>query len=74
MLDIFRGDAFGVLPLSIAINNLKFILGYISGRGIFNEISVATTTVNIEIAITHSCPNWLTSFMGSQSSSIERCG
>jgi hypothetical protein len=48
MLDIFRGDAFGVLPLSIAINNLKFIPGYISGRGIFNEISVATTTVSIE--------------------------
>jgi hypothetical protein len=48
MLDIFRGDAFGVVPLSIAINNLKFVPGYISGRGIFNEISIAQTAVVIE--------------------------
>ena len=48
MLDIFRGDAFGVVPLSLAINNLKFVPGFISSRGIFNEISVATTAVSIE--------------------------
>jgi len=48
MLDIFRGDAYGVVPLSIAINNLKFKPGFISSRGIFNEISVATTAVSIE--------------------------
>jgi hypothetical protein len=48
MLDIFRGDAFGTIPLSIAINNLKFVPGYIGSRGLFNEIAVATTTVAIE--------------------------
>jgi hypothetical protein len=48
MLDIFRGDAYGVVPLSIAINNLKFIPGFVSGRGIFNEISIAQTAVAIE--------------------------
>jgi hypothetical protein len=48
MLDIFRGDAFGVVPLYLAINNLKFVPGYISNRGIFTETSVATTVVSIE--------------------------
>jgi len=48
MLDIFRGDAFGVVPLSLAINNLKFKPGYVSSRGIFNETSVATTAIAIE--------------------------
>jgi hypothetical protein len=48
MLDIFRGDAFGVVPLSLAINKLIFIPGYISGRGLFNEISIPTTSVVIE--------------------------
>ena len=43
MLDIFRGDAFGVVPLSIAINNLKFVPGYVSSRGIFNETSIWAT-------------------------------
>jgi hypothetical protein len=48
MLDIFRGDAFGVVPLTIAINNLKFVPGYVSSRGIFTETSVATTAIAIE--------------------------
>ena len=48
MLDIFRGDAFGVVPLSIAINNLKFKPGFVSNRGIFTETSIATTVVSIE--------------------------
>jgi hypothetical protein len=48
MLDVFRGDAFGVVPLSLAINNLKFVPGYISSRGLFSEISVATTAIAIE--------------------------
>jgi hypothetical protein len=48
MLDIFRGDAFGVVPLSIAINNLKFVPGFISGKGIFGEIAIAQTAVAIE--------------------------
>jgi len=48
MLDIFRGDAFGVIPLTLAINNLKFVPGYVSGRGLFNESAIATTVVSIE--------------------------
>jgi hypothetical protein len=48
MLDIFRGDGFGVVPLSLAINKLIFIPGFISGRGLFSEISIAQTSVAIE--------------------------
>ena len=48
MLDIFRSDAFGVVPLSLAINNLKFVPGYVSSRGIFTESSIAVTAVVIE--------------------------
>lgn len=48
MLDIFRQDAFGVVPLTLAINNLKFIPGYISSRGLFSTSSTAATVVSIE--------------------------
>jgi len=48
MLDIFRTDAFGVIPLTIAINNLKFVPGYIGSTGIFSEQSIATTAFAIE--------------------------
>ena len=48
MLDIFRSDAFGTVPLTIAINNLKFVPGYLSNTGLFSESSVATTAVSIE--------------------------
>jgi len=48
MLDIFRSDAFGVVPLTLAINNLKFVPGWVSSRGIFNESSTASTSVSIE--------------------------
>jgi Phage major capsid protein E len=48
MLDIFRGDAFGVVPLTLAINNLKFVPGWVSSRGIFSTSSTATTVVSIE--------------------------
>ena len=48
MLDVFRGDAFGVVPLSLAINNLKFVPGYVSSRGLFSETSIAATAVAIE--------------------------
>jgi hypothetical protein len=48
MLDIFRGDAFGVVPLSMAINNLKFVPGFISSKGLFTTSSIAQTTVAIE--------------------------
>lgn len=48
MLDIFRGDAFGVVPLTLAINNLKFKPGYLSSTGLFTESSTASTVVAIE--------------------------
>lgn len=48
MLDIFRSDAFGVVPLSLAINNLKFVPGFISGRGLFTENGIVATMVMIE--------------------------
>jgi hypothetical protein len=48
MLDIFRGDAFGVVPLSLAINNLKFVPGFISGSGLFTETAIPTTAITIE--------------------------
>lgn len=48
MLDIFRGDAYGVVPLSLAINNLKFVPGFISSKGLFTETAISTTSVAIE--------------------------
>jgi hypothetical protein len=48
MLDIFRSDAYGVVPLTLAINNLKFVPGYVSSRGLFSETSTSTTAVSIE--------------------------
>ena len=48
MLDIFRSDAFGVVPLTLAINNLKFVPGYVSSSGVFAESSIATTAFVIE--------------------------
>jgi hypothetical protein len=48
MLDIFRGDGFGVVPLSIAINKMLFQPGYISSRGLFQSTSIAQTSVAIE--------------------------
>jgi hypothetical protein len=48
MLDIFRGDQFGVVPLTLAINNLKFVPGYVSAKGIFSTSSIATTLFAIE--------------------------
>jgi hypothetical protein len=48
MLDIFRSDAFQTVPLTLAINNLKFVPGYISSHGLFTESSIATTAFVIE--------------------------
>ena len=48
MLDIFRSDAFGVVPLTIAINNLKFVPGYLTSTGLFTESSTSATAVAIE--------------------------
>jgi len=48
MLDIFRSDAFGIVPLTQFINNLKFVPGFVSGSGLFGETSVSTTAIAIE--------------------------
>jgi hypothetical protein len=48
MLDIFSDDAFGVVPLTDAINKLKFVPSRINQLGIFSESSVSTTSVAIE--------------------------
>jgi hypothetical protein len=48
MLDIFRNNAFGVIPLTDAINNLEFVPGRIGQMGIFSTNSVATTAIGIE--------------------------
>lgn len=48
MLNIFDGDAFGLVPLTDAINKLKFVPGRIGAMGLFQETGVTTTTVAIE--------------------------
>lgn len=48
MLDVFNSDAFGVVPLTDAINKVKFVPGRIGEMGIFEESGIATTSVAIE--------------------------
>lgn len=48
MLDVFNQDAFGVVPLTDAINNVSFRPGRIGQLGLFEETGVATTSVAIE--------------------------
>ncbi|BEV44689.1 major capsid protein [Afipia carboxidovorans] len=48
MLDLFRNPAFGVVPLTDAINKLKFVPGRIGQMGIFRTRSVATTSILLE--------------------------
>ena len=48
MLDVFHTDAFGVVPLTDAINKIPFVPGRIGGMGLFSETGVATTSVAIE--------------------------
>lgn len=48
MLDVFNQDAFRVVPLTDAINNLKFVPGRIGQLGLFQESGVATTAVALE--------------------------
>lgn len=48
MLDIFKSDAFSVVSLTDAINKIKYVPGQISGLGLFQESSVATTSINLE--------------------------
>ncbi len=49
MLDIFKSNpAFGVIPLTDAINNVKFVPGRIGSMGLFSTSSIATTAIAIE--------------------------
>jgi hypothetical protein len=48
MLDIFDTDAFGVVSLTDAINNITFRPGRIGQMGLFQETGVNTTTIAIE--------------------------
>lgn len=48
MLEIFKNNAFGVVPLTDAINSLKYVPGRIGQLGLFMESGVAATSVMIE--------------------------
>lgn len=48
MLDVFNDDAFGVVPLTDAINKVKFVPGRIGQLGLFQETGASTTAVAIE--------------------------
>lgn len=48
MLDVFKGDAFGVLKLTDAINNIPFVPGRAGMLIPWNEEGVPTTTIAIE--------------------------
>ena len=48
MLDIFTGDAFSVVPLTMAIERLKYLPGRINQLGIFSETGISTTRAGIE--------------------------
>src|SRR5947209_1582015 len=48
MLDVFNGNAFGVVPLTDLINKLKSVPGRISSMGLFSTTSISTTSVAIE--------------------------
>ena len=48
MLDVFNDDAFGVVSLTDAVNKLKFVPGRIGELGLFQESSVATTSIVVE--------------------------
>src|SRR3954453_17873903 len=51
----------------------KSLAGETTFAAMFTD-NVATTTVNIEIATTTGCENWLTSFTGSHASAGFMCG
>ena len=48
MLDIFNSNAFGIVPLTDAINKMKFVPGRIGAMGLFSESGIATTSAAIE--------------------------
>lgn len=48
MLDIFKQDAFKVINLTTALNDLKFVPNRIGQMGLFQPSGITTTTVAIE--------------------------
>jgi Phage major capsid protein E len=48
MLDIFNQDAFTVISLTDAIQNIKFVPGRLGQLGYFNTTPVATTVIAVE--------------------------
>jgi len=48
MLDIFNGDAFSVVRMTQAINNIPHVPGRIGSLGLFSTDRVDTTTITIE--------------------------
>lgn len=48
MLDIFNDNAFGLVPLTDAINSVKFVPGRIGAMGLFQSTSISATSVAIE--------------------------
>jgi Phage major capsid protein E len=48
MLDIFNQDAFTIMALTDAIQNIKFVPGRLGQLGYFNTTPVAVTTIAIE--------------------------
>lgn len=49
-LDIFNGDAFGVINMTAAINRLPYTPSRIGAMNLFSEVGVTTTTAFIEYA------------------------
>lgn len=48
MLDIFKSDAFSVVNLTDAINNVKFVPGRLGQLGLFSSTGITTTSAAIE--------------------------
>jgi hypothetical protein len=48
MLDIFNGDAFSIVRLTQAINELKFVPGRLGQLGLFETDNLDTTTISVE--------------------------
>lgn len=48
MLDIFKSDAFSVINLTDALNDLKFVPGRVGQMGLFRASGITTTGVAIE--------------------------
>lgn len=48
MLDIFNSDAFGIVPMTQAIEKIEYVPGRISELGLFSSTSIAATSAVIE--------------------------